>query len=119
MQKGSNLEFNCIECEKPVFFSIANLAKDFRVECSGCEKTYLFNDDTLMRQLHKFQSLCEKIHECEEILGNTSVGIDVGKQQVKVPYKLLLTRLSSCLELNIGNKPLTIYFRFEPMEVNA
>ncbi|MEX1012519.1 MAG: hypothetical protein WD595_05195 [Waddliaceae bacterium] len=117
MQKGSNLEFKCLECEKAVFFSLVNVSRDTSVECFDCGKKYLFNDETLIRQLQKFQSLCEKIHECEEILGNTSVGIDVGKEQVKVPYKLLLTRLSSCLELKIGDKPLTIFFRFEPLEI--
>src|SRR3989338_1237087 len=106
MQKGHNLEFTCQECQHPIAFSIFHLNEtDHTVTCAECHKKYSFDDEIFLRQLNKFVKLCEQIHESEEILGNTSVGVDVGPNHVTIPYKLLLTRLSSSLDLMIGNTP--------------
>jgi hypothetical protein len=72
-----------------------------------------------MRQLKKFELLCRQIHHSEEILSNTSVGIFVGDREIKVPYKLLLTRLNSTLNLMMGDRPLAITFRIEPTTLIA
>lgn len=115
MQKGHHLEFDCLDCQDPVHFSIFDLDKsDSPIVCSGCKKQYLLEDDTLKRQLRKFEALCKQIVDCEEILGNTSIGINVGDQHVKIPYKLLLTRLNSSLDLTIGDQKVSILFRLEP-----
>lgn len=117
MQKGHNLEFTCQGCQHPITFSVFNLNEsNHQVSCDHCQKKYSFDDATLLRQLNKFVKLCQQIHDSEEILGNTSVGIDVGAHHVTIPYKLLLTRLSSILDLMIGDKPLQIQFRIEPVE---
>ena len=115
MQKGHNLQFDCLSCKEPVRFSIFELEKSQkRVICSHCNKQYVLEDENLRRQLRKFEALCQQILDSEEILGNTSVGIDIGEHHVKVPYKLLLTRLNSSLELTIGDQPVSIVFRLEP-----
>lgn len=123
MQRGKTLEFHCLSCQSPVAFSIFEVEKHPDLCCSHCEKKYRFDDETLLRQLKKFEALCRQIRESEEILGSSSVGIDVGSKQIKVPFKLLLTRMSSCLDLSIGGHPLTISFRFEPIhdisEINS
>ena len=113
MQKGHLLEFNCIGCQKPVFFSMFDIEHK-PIGCSGCQKEYLFSDVNLLRQLKKFEALCCQIRDSEEILSHTQVGINVGNHQVQVPYRLLLTRLSSKLHLKMGNTSLFISFRFEP-----
>lgn len=113
MKKRNHLQFCCQRCQAPVNFSIFDL--DGSISCSQCSRNYLFNDDQLKRQLKKFEALCRQIKDSEEILSQTSVGVDVGQHHVKVPYKLLLTRLSSTLDLKIGSEPLSITFRFEPM----
>lgn len=115
MQRGHSLEFSCQSCKKPVRFSLFEIEEEPKVLCPHCKKSYLFDDEILKRQLKKFEALCRQIRESEEILGATSVGIDVGEKQVKIPFKLLLTRLSSCLDLHVGNEPFTIHFRFEPI----
>ena len=115
MQRGHTLEFECQSCQSPVKFSILEIEKKPQVICPQCAKQYRFEDSTLIRQLKKFESLCRQIRESEEILGKSSVGIDVGSQKVQIPFKLLLTRLSSYLDLNLGGKPLQIGFRFEPL----
>lgn len=117
MQKGHVLQFDCQQCKKTIEFSIFELDKPGHyVQCEGCKKKYVFNDETLIRQLKKFASLCKQIIDSEEILGNTTVGIDVGGKHVKVPYKLLLTRFTSSLDLIMGDQPVSIRFRIEPLK---
>lgn len=116
-KKQKVLQFDCQVCEQPVSFSVFELDKqDCLIPCSGCSKKYLFDDATLKRQLTKFENLCRQIIESEEILSHTAVGIDVGEHQVKVPYKLLLTRLNSTLNLVIGDSGVSLSFRFEPLK---
>lgn len=113
MQKGHLLEFECVDCQKPVAFSVTTT--DLKpIQCEHCQKKYVFSDPVLVRQLRKFQDLCKQIHESEEILGMTHVGIDVNGQSIKVPYRILLTRLNSSLDLMLGDQPLSIRFRIEP-----
>lgn len=117
MQKGRSLEFSCLSCKKPVTFSVFDLNKqDQPLTCSCCNKKYLFDDEILLRQLGLFEKLCRQIHESKEILSQTSVGVDIGSHQVNIPFKILLTRLSSRMDLMMGDTPLTIMFRIEPTE---
>ena len=116
MQKKPMLHFNCQSCKHPVSFSVFELDNlNCQVNCTQCKKKYVFNDETLKRQLKKFEALCRQVADSEEILSHTAVGIDVGEHHVKIPYKLLLTRLSSTLDLIIGDQPVSISFRIEPL----
>lgn len=121
MQKSHLLQFDCQSCKAPVRFSIFELeGKNSVICCTECNKKYAFVDDTLKRQLRKFEALCRQLIDSEEILSQTSVGIDVGDTHVKVPYKLLLTRFNSTLDLMIGDQPCSISFRIEPIkDLNA
>lgn len=117
MQKGHLLQFKCQSCTQPVHFSIFEIEQQGApIKCEHCHKKYAFYDETLIRQLKKFEALCRQLIESEEILSNTSVGIDVGEHHVKIPYKILLTRLNSSLDLVIGDQPLSISFRIEPLK---
>lgn len=114
MQKGHTLHFKCLSCGTPVYFSIFELENHKNLPCEGCSKQYAFTDPVLIRQLHQFDALCRQIHASQEILGNASIGIDVGEHHIKVPYKLLLTRLSSSLDLTMEGQKVSIVFRIEP-----
>lgn len=115
MQTGHLLEFNCLACKKPIRFSVFGLTEANKpLQCPHCGKCYQLNDETLQRQLAKFEALCSQIRESEEILGNTAVAVNVGSKQVEVPYRLLLTRLNSKLNLKIGEELISISFRLEP-----
>lgn len=114
MQKGHNLEFTCVCCAKPVSFSIFQQDR-LDLSCGHCQKKYVLDDEVLLRQMKKFADLCRQLIESEEILGNTCIGIDVGEHKVKIPYKILLTRFNSSLDLKIGNQPFKITFRIEPL----
>ncbi len=116
MQKGHLLQFSCQCCQQPIQFSVFDVEKNVGggVNCPDCGIMYDFSDEALLRQLRKFENLCRQIHLSEEILSNTSVGIYVGDREIKIPYKILLTRLNSTLDLMVGERPLTITFRIEP-----
>ncbi|MBS4171342.1 MULTISPECIES: hypothetical protein [unclassified Neochlamydia] len=117
MQKGHILQFDCQQCKQQVSFSIFELDQlSHCIQCSSCYKKYVFHDETLIRQLKKFALLCRQIIDSEEILGNTVVGIDLLDKHVKIPYKLLLTRFTSSLDLLIGDQPVSIRFRIEPLK---
>ena len=115
MQKGHFLQFCCQSCQNPIQFSVFDLERREGISCKECGLLYDFSDEGLKRQLQKFENLCRQIQLSEEILSNTSVGIFIGDREVKIPYKLLLTRLNSTLDLMVGDRPLTITFRIEPV----
>ncbi len=114
MQKGHYLQFSCQCCQNSIQFSVFELETNQQVKCKDCGQIYDFRNEVLMRQLRKFENLCRQIRLSEEILSNTSVGIYLGDREIKIPYKILLSRLNSTLDLTIGNKLLSISFRIEP-----
>jgi hypothetical protein len=117
MKKGHFLEFSCQNCKNPIQFSIFDLKEN--LSCKTCRLLYDFNDARLKRQLEKFESLCRQIQQSEEILSDTSVGVSIGDREVQIPYKLLLTRLNSTLQLMIDDQPLRITFRVEPAKTSV
>lgn len=115
MQKGHVLHFKCYSCKNPLHFSIFDLDKNNnQLLCSNCSLCYDFSNETLKRQITKFELLCRQIQDSEEILSNTAVGVYVGDREIKIPFKILLSRLNSTLDLMIDNHPVTINFRIEP-----
>lgn len=115
MQKGHTLQFSCQSCQHPIQFSVFDLERSGEIKCQGCEILYDFTDESLQRQLRKFENLCRQIQLSEEILSHASIGIFIADREIKIPYKLLLTRLNSTLDLLLGDRPLTISFRIEPV----
>lgn len=116
MQRGSTLEFACKKCKNPLSFSLFDVDYKHSIVCDQCKKDYQFDDENLVRQLKKFSALCCQIRESEEILSNASIGVDIADKSIKIPFKLLLTRLNSCLEVMLGDEPLTLTFRLEPLK---
>lgn len=113
--KNFILQFPCQNCHNKIDFSLVELAnnKD-KLKCAHCALVYDFKSEDLKRQLKKFVDLCYQIYESQEILSQASIGVSVGEKEVKIPFKILLSRLNSMLDLMIGDKPLTITFRVEP-----
>ena len=110
-------QIDCLCCKRPVAFSIGDLdAPDYYTSCSECGKKYGFQGETLKRQLKMFAELCRQIQQSEEILGNTAVAVDVGPHNVKIPFKLLLTRLKSTLDLQVGDTKLVVTYRVQPIK---
>lgn len=116
MHFGHKLEFHCENCQEALLFSVLDKESFSGVVDCECGKKYVFDDETLLSHLTQFEALCQQIHASEEILGNTAIAVDVGSHHVKVPFNILLTRLSSILELNIKGKKVMITFRVEPLK---
>lgn len=116
MQKGHFLHFPCQSCQESIEFSVFDLEKiEGKLSCKGCGLIYDFSDEKLKRQLRLFENLCRQIQLSEEILSETSVGVSIGDREVKIPFKILLSRLNSSLCLQVGEQPCNIAFRLEPL----
>jgi hypothetical protein len=115
VQVGNNLEFRCIKegCGELVKFSVFDTSKNNSIRCGKCGKEYTFGDD-LMGKLEKFEKLCRAVNEADDILSDTNVGINVYSHEVRIPFRLLLTRLNTQLNLNVGGKDIQIRFRVSP-----
>jgi len=114
--KKGIFQIPCLHCKQPVSFALLEL-EDCVIECAHCKKKYAIGDQTLKRQLAQFARLCREIRASEEILGSSSVAVDVGPHSVKIPFKILLTRLKSTLDLKIGSEQVSVVFRTEPVTV--
>ncbi len=117
MQLGDTLEFNCVRngCKNTVRFEIFDVSENYTVSCSECGNEYKFDND-LLQKIVKFEKLCQAVNESEDILSDTNVSIDVGGHNVRIPFRLLLTRLNTQLDLDIGGKQIKIKFRLLPLE---
>ena len=113
------LQFKCIECASDVFFTVLDYNSYSKpVECSKCHKKYQFGEN-IVDKLKKFEALCRQIQESKEIFSQSAIAIDVDGLQVKMPFQLLLTRLSSILELNIGGEKTVISCRVDTRKENS
>jgi len=117
LQIGDTLEFVCVneECDEAVRFSIFKVSKNLTVSCPACGNEYKFTKN-LVDKIIKFEKLCLAVNEAEDILSDTKVSIDVSGHNVKVPFRLLLTRLNTQLDLDIKDKQIKIKFRMTPLE---
>ncbi len=115
MQVGNNLEFRCIKdgCGELVKFSVFDIAKNHSIRCAACGKEYTFGEE-LTRKLDKFEKLCRAVNEAKDILSDTNVGINVYSHEVRIPFRLLLTRLNTQLNLTVGGRDIQIRFRVSP-----
>lgn len=111
MEVGHQLEFACQRCEFAVQFSVL---EPHALQCRQCGQQYCF-DEGIHTQLRLFYALCRQIYESQDILSSTAIAMDIGSQNVKIPFSLLLTRFSSVLTLQINGRALDISFRLEPL----
>jgi len=114
---GNHLELKCIhkDCGDNILVSILEMEQSPRIQCKSCKNEYAFNKQ-LLEQLRKFENLIKAVQEAKEILGQTAVAVDIQGHSVKIPYKLLLTRMNSELKLNINDQQMVVTFRVEPLE---
>lgn len=109
---------SCINCKTPVPFPLRLLDKLPSIaKCPGCGKPFGIEPGSLARQIKLFIALCQQLKASEEILSNAAVGVQVGKEEVKIPFKLLLTRFRSTLDIDVDGQKFTISYRTEPLKV--
>ena len=115
MANGFSLEFHCPECDCPVTLPLRPTAKlPWLTSCQNCKKQFGVEAGEMARQIKLFMGLCQQIKASEEILSDAAIEVYVGGVKVRLPFKLLLTRLKSTFELRIGGKKATVVSRTEP-----
>lgn len=115
--KDGEIEFRCIKdhCGSLIPFSVKEIERSKKLTCPACHNDYVFNEE-LIAKIRKFDTLIRAVKDAEDILGSTNVGITVRGHEVLVPYRLMLTRLSTLLTLKIGSEELLFHFRVEPLK---
>jgi hypothetical protein len=115
------IDFDCLEsdCEKTVQFDLLALKEDKgKVSCGHCARIYKF-DKEFLAKLEKLRHLVVSVQAAEDILGDCNVSITTPAGEVKIPYRLLLTRLNTLISLKVGGKVVDFHFRVEPLNNGA
>ena len=114
--KKAHIDFGCITegCDAAVELSLADISsEDFQAVCPKCHQTYAF-DAELRDKLRRMLELVIALRNAEDILGDTSVSVNVAGGSVKLPYALLLTRLNTLISLEVGDEKMDFHLRVEP-----
>ena len=112
----AQLDFHCIAdgCEGVVKFEVAQIADPgFQAVCPVCHRAYAL-DDALRDKLSRMMGLIGAIRECEDILGDSVVSVNVAGGEVRIPYALLLTRLNTLISLELGGRKTDFHLWVEP-----
>ena len=113
---ANHIEFKCTGCGSKISFSILKMEHDEVLTCNECSKKYFFNEKFL-DQIVRFEKLLEAVHNVRDMLDTTNVAIAFGDEEVKIPYRLLLTRLNTMLTLKMDGKETIFRFRVEPLNL--
>lgn len=111
------IDFKCLQsdCDEVVKFNVMGIkANGGIVSCPVCHHQVEF-DQTFIDKLEKLRNLLIAVKEAEDILGECNVGVTTPAGEIKVPYRLLLTRLNSLLTLDVSGEKVDFCFRIEPI----
>jgi hypothetical protein len=110
------VDFDCIEvdCDATVEFDLLKLQSNRTVSCTACHKLYQF-DKAFIGKLGKLRSLIVSVKDAEDILGDCSSAVMTPAGEVKIPYRLLLTRLNTLVSLKVEGQVIDFNFRVEPL----
>jgi hypothetical protein len=115
---GFSIQLRCTHCDTLLTIPYKASAKlPWVTECSSCRKQFGISCTTLARQIKLFIALCQQLKASEEILSNAAIAVTVGNTEVKIPYKLLLTRLRSTFDFDIDGRKITVSSRTEPLGI--
>ena len=113
----AKIDFDCIAdgCGKTINFDLLTLQEnDSQVCCEHCFNAYQF-DDVFIDKLQKLRNMVLAVKEAEDILDDCNVAITTVNEEVKLPYRLLLTRMNTLISLNVFDKIIDFNFRIEPL----
>ena len=85
------------------------------MKCPHCHRQYSFEDGEFIGKLEKLRNLLVAVKEAEDILGDVNVGVNTVAGDVKIPYRLLLTRMNTMITLDVGGRKIDFNFRVEPL----
>ena len=114
----AHVDFDCLEdgCGHTVEFDLMSL-RDSKglIGCPNCRRQYQFAKGFL-EKLEKLKKLVIAVRECESILGDCNIAVATPAGEVKVPYRLLLTRLNTLISLDVNGESVDFNFRIEPLD---
>ncbi|MCX7847624.1 MAG: hypothetical protein N2595_06325 [bacterium] len=113
---ANHIELQCVGCTNVLTFSLLQLGPEGRLQCEQCGKQYVFTPE-LRDKIQRFEQLLRAVYNARDMLGSANVGIAMKGEEVKVPYRLLLTRLNTMLTLNVGGTETIFRFRVEPLKM--
>ena len=111
------VDFICLdeECEAVIKFNVMELEESQgSISCPECHRQYRF-DDQFLDKLRRLRKLIMTVREAEDLLGDVNVAITTSSEEVKIPYRLLLTRLNTTITIDIGGQKVDFNFRIEPL----
>lgn len=118
MTHAFSIEIHCTHCGTLISFPYRPTAKlPWIARCTGCNKQFGIESGTIARQIKLFVGLCQQLKASEEILANAAIAVTVGSTEVKIPFRLLLTRLKSTLDLDVEGKKISVSSRTEPLKI--
>lgn len=113
----AQVDFDCIEpdCGVEIQFNLLDLTGQAgSVQCRKCHRLYQF-DRQFLSKLEKLRILILAVRDAEEILGDCNVAVTTPAGEVKIPYRLLLTRLNTLISVDLNGTKLDFNFRVEPL----
>ena len=111
------VDFICLddECESVIKFNIMDLEESGgRVTCPECRREYDF-DRSFLDKLERLRTLILSVRAAEDLLGDVNVAITTSTEEIRIPYRLLLTRLNTIISIDIGGVKVDFNFRIEPL----
>ena len=114
--KKPQLDFRCLseDCNGVVGFELESLTDaEFQAVCPVCHRAYML-DDLLRGKLTKMMKLIDAIRDCEDILVDSVVSVNVAGGEVRIPYALLLTRLNTMISLEVAGRKTDFHLWVEP-----
>lgn len=118
MVTGFSINVHCTHCNSLVSIPHHPTKKlPWIAKCPGCGKQFGIESPTIARQVKLFVDLCHQIKASEEILANAAIAVTVGSTEVKIPFRLLLTRLKTSLDLDVEGKKVSVSSRIEPLKM--
>ena len=116
LKSSARLDFHCFAdgCDGTVKFDVRQVADPgFQAVCPVCHRAYAL-DEALRDKLLRMMGLIGTIRECEDILGDSVVSVNVAGGEVRIPYALLLTRLNTMISLELGGRKTDFHLWVEP-----
>jgi hypothetical protein len=115
---GFSIQLRCTHCDSLITIPYKMTAKlPWTTRCASCGKQFGIDCPTLASQIKQFVSLCQQLKASEEILADAAIAVTVGNSEVKIPYKLLLTRLRSTFDFEVDGRKITVSSRTEPLGI--
>lgn len=112
----ARISFNCFDddCSGVINCTLSEIGDaKFQAVCPECHSPYVL-DEALRDQLKRMLKLVLTIRECEDILGDAVISVNVAGGEVRLPYAMLLTRLNTKITLGLGDRKVDFHLRVEP-----